>query len=137
MEIKWYWPMEMLGFVENISAEYQDGYIHYSVSGSCDTVMMWLLLGLFPLLFLFGFLTRRLSARAGRDTLGIWLARVSVALLLGYALLLSIGVGPYIQFYPSGGGFISFDTLEHLLYGIYCALLALSLLLGGKLGKPK
>ena len=89
MEIKWYWPMEMLGFVENISAEYQDGYIHYSVSGSCDTVMMWLLLGLFPLLFLFGFLTRRLSARAGRDTLGIWLARVSVALLLGYALLLS------------------------------------------------
>ena len=57
MEIKWYWPMEMLGFVENISAEYQDGYIHYSVSGSCDTVMMWLLLGLFPLLFLFGFLT--------------------------------------------------------------------------------
>ena len=99
--------------------------------------MMWLLLGLFPLLFLFGFLTRRLSARAGRDTLGIWLARVSVALLLGYALLLSIGVGPYIQFYPSGGGFISFDTLEHLLYGIYCTLLALSLFLGGKLGKPK
>lgn len=70
MEIKWYWPMEMLGFVENISAEYQDGYIHYSVSGSCDTVMMWLLLGLFPLLFLFGFLTRRLSARAGRGHSG-------------------------------------------------------------------
>ena len=60
-----------------------------------------------------------------------------MALLLGYALLLSIGVGPYIQFYPSGGGFISFDTLEHLLYGIYCALLALSLFLGGKLGKLK
>ena len=75
MEIKWYWPMEMLGFVENISAEYQDGYIHYSVSGACDTVMLWFLLGLFPLLFLFGFLTRRLSARAGRSTLGIWLVR--------------------------------------------------------------
>ena len=101
MEIKWYWPMEMLGFVENISAEYQDGYIHYSVSGSCDTVMMRFLLGLFPLLFLFGFLTRRLSARAGRDALGIWLARVSVALLLGYALLLSMVWGLIFNSIPA------------------------------------
>ena len=40
MEIKWYWPMEMLGLVENISAEYNDGYTHYQVSTLCAQVLL-------------------------------------------------------------------------------------------------
>ena len=136
MKIEWYWPMEMLGLVENISAEYNDGYTYYQVSALCAQVLRYALLALIPLLILLGFLARRLTARAGRPAAGIWLVRGGVALLLVYALLLAAGTGPYLQLYPSGGGFISFDTLEHLMQGGYCALLALALCLGGRLGRP-
>ena len=136
MEIKWYWPMEMLGLVENISAEYNDGYTHYQVSTLCAQVLLYALLALIPLLFLLGFLARRVTGRAGRPAAGIWLVRSGVGLLLAYALLLATGAGPYLQLYPEGGGFISFDTLEHLLQGGYCAVLALAIYLGGRLGRP-
>ena len=135
MEITWYWPMELLGLVKDISGEYNDGWTHYQVSRMCDTVMKYLIFGLIPVLFLLGFLARRLTARAGRDALGIWLVRGGSILLLIYALLLAAGVGPYLKLYPKGGGFLSFDTLEHILQGIYCALLALALFLGGRLGR--
>ena len=137
MEIKWYWPMELLGLVKDVSGEYNDGWTHYQVSRMCDTVMKCLIWGAIPAMLLLGFLVRRVAARTGRDTLGIWLVRVSVILLLVYALLLAVGVGPYLKLYPKGGGFLSFDTLENVLRGVYCALLALALFLGGRLGRRK
>ena len=137
MKIEWYWPMEALGLVENISEEYNDGYTYYQVSAFCAQLLLYVLLALIPLLFLLGFLARRLTARAGRGAAGIWLVRGGAAALLIYALLLATGTGPYLQFYPEGGGFISFDTLEHLMMGGYCALLALALFLGVLLGRPR
>ena len=136
MKIKWYWPMELLGLVKNISGEYNDGYTYYQVSALCAQVLRYALLALIPLLILLGFLARRLTARTGRPAAGIWLVRGGVVLLLVYALLLAAGTGPYLQLYPSGGSFISLDTLEHLMQGGYCALLALALCLGGRLGRP-
>lgn len=137
MEVKWYWPMELLGLVEDISGEYNDGWTHYQVSGMCDTVMKYLIWGLIPAMFLLGFLAQRLMDRTGQNILGVWLVRGGVILLLVYALFLAVGVGPYIKLYPRGGGFLSFDTLDHILRGIYCALLALAFFLGGKLGGRK
>lgn len=128
--------MELLGLVENISGEYNDGYTHYQVSALCAQVLLYALLALIPLLFLLGFLARRLTGRAGRPAAGIWLVRGGVVLLLVYALLLAAGAGPYLQLYPRGGGFLSLDTLEHLVQGGYCAVLALALCLGGRLGRP-
>ena len=55
MKIKWYWPMEILGLVKDLTGEYNDGYTHYEVSRRCDELMKILLLGLFPALFLLGF----------------------------------------------------------------------------------
>lgn len=136
MKIEWYWPMEMLGLVKNISAEYNDGYTHYQVSAHCAQVLLYALLALIPLLFLLGVLAQRLTDRAGRPAAGTWLVRGGVVLLLIYALLLATGTGPYLRLYPRGGSFLSFDTLEHLVQGGYCAVLALALLLGGRLGRP-
>ena len=136
MKIKWYWPMELLGLVENITAEYNDGYTHYQVSALCAQVLLYALLALRPLLVLLGVLIRWLTVRAGRPAAGIWLVRGGVALLLVYALLLAAGTGPYLQLYPCGGGFLSLDTLDHLLQGGCCAVLALALYLGGRLGRP-
>ena len=56
MKIKWYWPMEILGLVKDLTGEYNDGYTHYEVSRRCDELMKILLWGLFPALFLLGFL---------------------------------------------------------------------------------
>lgn len=137
MEVKWYWPMELLGLVKDVSGEYSDGWTHYQVSRMCDTVMKYLILGLIPAMLLLGFFIRRLAGRTGQNILGIWLVRGGVVLLLIYALLLAIGVGPYIKLYPRGGGFLSFDTLDHILRGMYCALLALAFFLGGRLGRRK
>ena len=70
MKIKWYWPMEILGLVKDLTGEYNDGYTHYEVSRRCDELMKILLWGLFPALFLLGFLARRCLARAGQDPFG-------------------------------------------------------------------
>ena len=95
--------MELLGLVENITAEYNDGYTHYQVSALCAQVLLYALLVLLPLLVLLGFLLRWITVRAGRPAVGIWLVRGGVALLLVYALLLAAGTGPYLQLYPCGG----------------------------------
>lgn len=137
MKIKWYWPMEMLGLVKDLTGEYNDGYTHYEVSRHCDELMKALLWGLFPALFLLGFLVRRCLARTGQDPFGKGLVYGGTILLLGYAVLLAAGIGPYIQLYPKGGGFLSFDKLNHVLMGLYCTMLALSLFLGGRLGQIK
>ena len=53
-------------------------------------------------------------------------------ILLVYAVLLAVGIGPYIEFYPQGAGFLDFSTLEYIIDGIYVGILALMLFLGGK-----
>lgn len=129
MEIKWYGLAETLGLVEDIAYRYNDGYTHYRVSARADEVFSALTFSLIPLLFLAGFLLRRFGGRKCAKAV-----RVGVILLLVYAVLLAVGIGPYIQLYPRSGGFLDFSTLEHIIEGIYCALLALCLQLGGKLG---
>ena len=108
MEVKWYLPAKLLGLVEDISYQYNDGYTHHIVSARTGDVFLTFFLALIPILFLTGF-------------------------LLLYALTSAVGLGPYIQFYPQSAGFLDLSLLEHIVQGLYCALLALSLFLGGKL----
>ena len=133
MELKWYAPAQWLGLVEDISHEYNDGFTHYTVSVKANDVFACLTLSLLPLLFLAGFLIRFLCTRRGKAHMG-HAVRVAAGILLIYAVLLAVGIGPYIQFYPQSSGFLDFSTLEHIVDGVYCALLGPSLYLGGKLG---
>ena len=92
MEIKWYWLAERMGLVRDVSALYDDGTT-YQVSAKADEIFGAIELALIPLLFLLGFaLCFFSSSRAP--------LRVGVGLLLGYALLLAVGMGPYVEFYP-------------------------------------
>jgi len=128
MELKWYFPAKLLGLVEDISYQYNDGFIHHSVSARTDEVFFTFFLALIPILFLTGFLLRfRDSGRGQKIVLG------GALFLLAYALTSTVGLGPYIQFYPQSAGFLDFSLLEHIAQGIYCLLLAASLFLGGKL----
>ena len=127
MNIKWYAPAKWLGLVKDISHTYNDGYTHYTVSAQTGDIFAYLTLSLLPLLFVIGVLMGfRRKERA---------IRMGVILLLVYGLLLAVGIGPYIELYPQGSGFIALSALEHFIEGIYTALLALSLYLGGRLGR--
>ena len=127
MNIKWYAPAKWLGLMEDLTHQYNDGYTHYTVSAKANDVFAYLTLSLLPLLFVIGVLMGfRRKERA---------IRMGVILLLVYGLLLTVGIGPYIQLYPQGSGFIDLSALEHFIEGIYTALLALSLYLGGRLGR--
>ena len=127
MNIKWYAPAKWLGLVKDISHTYNDGYTHYTVSAQTGDIFAYLTLSLLPLLFVIGVLMGfRRKERA---------IRMGVILLLVYGLLLAVGIGPYIELYPQGSGFIDLSALEHFIEGIYTALLALSLYLGGRLGR--
>lgn len=130
MNIKWYAPAKWLGLMEDLTHQYNDGYTHYTVSAKANDVFAYLTLSLTPIFFLLGFLIgRRYGAETGRHSI-----RITISLLLVYGVLLATGVGPYIQFYPQSSGFLDLSALEHLVDGIYCALLALCIHLGGKLG---
>ena len=131
MNIKWYAPAKWLGLMEDLTHQYNDGYTHYTVSVKANDVFAYLTLSLLPILFLAGFLIgRKCSADTSKPLLGS-----GIVLLLVYSVLLAVGIGPYIQLYPQSSGFLDFSVLEHIVDGIYCALLALSLYLGGRLGK--
>ena len=134
MELKWYAPARWLGLVKDISHEYNDGFTHYTVSVKANDVFACLTLSLLPVLFLAGFLIRFLCTRRGKADKGKTAVRVIAVILLIYAILLAVGVGPYIQLYPQSSGFLDFSTLEHIVDGVYCALLALSVYMGGRLG---
>ena len=70
MKIKWYWLAEQMGLVSNLTAQYNDGAIHYQVSARADEVFSILFLSLIPLLFLFGLILRFLLCRAGHPNAG-------------------------------------------------------------------
>ena len=135
MKIKWYWLAEQLGLVTDLTAQYNDGAIHYRVSAQVSEVFFVLLLSLIPLLFLLGLALCFFLPRSGRELLARRATGCSTLLLAFYGLLLAFGAAPYLLFYPQGGSFISFRTLENILRGLYTTLLALSLFLGGKTGR--
>ena len=132
MTIKWYWPAEMLGLVKNISHEYNDGGTYWSVAGNTGDVFLTLMLSMFGVMFFAGFLLHfiyRVKQNALRGEKIVFSAMID---LLVYAILLAVGIGPYIQFYPQSAGFLDFSTIEHIIDGIYVGLLALMLNLGSK-----
>ncbi len=137
MEIKWYGLAELLGLVENISAQFNDGATHYKVQSETGTVFFWLHMALLLLLFATGFFLQHTAIKRNNNTCKT-LSLVLIGLLCLYAFTSVVGIGPYISFYPQGGSFIDFDILEHILQGIFILLYALCVFLGGKLaGKFK
>lgn len=135
MDIKWYWLAEQLNLVKDISHLYNDGFTHYEVSAGTDDFFQALTISAILVLFSLGFLLCFFTALRGQEKTGQLIIRGSMTLFLIYAVLLAIGVGPYIQFYPQGSGFLDFSMLEHFLEGLYFAFLALVMFLGGRLGK--
>ena len=136
MEIEWYWLAEKLGLIKNVTAEYADGSTYYEVAVKGAerffTALAW---SMIPLFFLLGLITCMLAVWKNRQNAGKTVLRCGIVVLLLYAVLLAVGIGPYIEFYPRGGGFIDLSVLEHMAEGVYCAILALCLFLGGKLGQ--
>lgn len=133
MEIKWYWFAEQMGLVEDVSHLYSDGTT-YQVSADTGEVFGWIAFSLIPLVLLIGFLLRFFTARRRGERTAQMILRTGIGMLLLYALLLAVGIGPYIEFYPQGSGFLDLSGIEHILEGIFCAFLALMLYLGGRLG---
>lgn len=130
MELKWYGLAQFLGLVEDIAYQYNDGYTHYRVSARTGDVFAALTFSLLPILFVTGLLIRwKCDPIRGKR-----LVKIGVTMLLVYAVLLAVGIGPYIELYPQSGGFLDFSTPEHIIDGVYCAILALALHLGGRLG---
>ena len=127
MEIKWYWLAIRLGLVEDLSGISSTGETR-SVSADTDEVFLAIRLGLLILLLGLGFALGRFCASRAPIHIG-------VGVLLTYALLQAVGFGPYVQFYPTGGGFFDLSVLEHILAGIFCALVALFFHLSGRLGR--
>jgi len=134
VELKWYWPAERLGLVKDLRDLYDDGTT-WQVSARADEVFAWIFFVLALSLLLAVFLLRFFGVRKDRDPLCRRVQRILTVLLLIRAILVAVGVGPYVQFYPTGGGFIDLSVLEHILAGILWALLALAVFLFGKLGR--
>ena len=132
MTIKWYWPAEMLGLVKNISHEYIDGGTYWSVAGNTGDVFLTLMLSMFAVMFFAGFLMHFIYRVKQNALRGEKIVFSAMIVLLVYAILLAVGVGPYIQFYPQSAGFLDFSTIEHIIDGIYVGLLAMMLYLGSK-----
>ena len=132
MTIKWYWPAQMLGLVKNISHEYNDGGTYWSVAGNTDDVFLTLLLSMIGFMFFVGFLIHFVYRVKQNPMRGEKFMLIAAIMLLVYAILLAVGIGPYIQFYPQSAGFLDFSTLEHIIDGVYVAILALMLFLGSK-----
>lgn len=135
MEIKWYWLAEQFDLVKNVSHLYNDGYTHYEVASRAGDFFQALAISAIFVMFSLGFLLCFFATLKGREKTGKCIVRWCMAVLLVYAMLLAIGVGPYIQFYPQGSGFLDFSILEHVVEGLYFAVLALIMFLGGKMGK--
>ena len=132
MTIKWYWPAEMLGLVKNISHEYNDGGTYWSVAGNTGEVFLTLLLSMIGVMFFAGFLIHFIYRVKQNPIRGEKCVLIAVIMLLAYAILLAVGIGPYIQFYPQSAGFLDLSTLEHIIDGVYVGILALMLFLGSK-----
>jgi len=134
MEIKWYWPAKMLGLVEDISHEYNDGFAHTRVSARADEVFMYLHLAFPVILFMISFIISFLYTKKDKATIVKKALNVVIILMLIYAVLLLIGIAPYFTFYPQGGGFIDLTVFENIVRGLYFAICAFFVWLGRKAG---
>lgn len=134
MEFEWYWPAKQMGFVKDISEQYNDGVRHLQVSSKVGDVFMMLTFSLIPLCFIIGFLIRWILGRKRKNDLAKKFIWGIGGVMFVYAILLAVGIGPYIEFYPKGSGFLDLSVIEHIIEGIYCGFLVLILLLGGKIG---
>lgn len=135
MTIKWYGLAELLGLVKNISHEYNDGGTYWSVASNTGDVFLTILLSMIPVMFFIGYLLHFIYRSKQNAQKGEKVVLGCTIMLLIYAVLLAVGVGPYIQFYPQGAGFLDFSTIEHIMDGIYVGILALMVFLGGKVDK--
>lgn len=134
MEVKWYWLAELLGLVRNVSDQYGDGGIHYEVSARADEIFGAIGLSAIAVLFLLGLIIRFAGVKMAHENGAKGVVICISAVLLVYALLLTVGIGPYIRWYPQDGGFLDLSLLEHIAQGLYFALLAGMLRLGSRLG---
>ena len=121
-----------LNLVKNISHEYNDGGTYWSVAGNTGDVFLTLMLSMFGVMFFAGFLLHFIYRVKQNALRGEKIVFSAMIVLLVYAILLAVGVGPYIQFYPQSAGFLDFSTIEHIIDGVYVGLLALMLYLGSK-----
>lgn len=134
LKIKWYLPAKILGLVKDISAEYGDGAVYYRVSSKADEVFFALALSMILLMFIIGFAVRYFMYKKEMGELSHkTLCALCIALVI-YSVMLSTGIGPYISFYPQGSGFIDLSIIEHIIDGLYVALLSLALWIGGRIG---
>jgi hypothetical protein len=102
------------------------------VAGNTGDVFLTLMLSMFAVMFFAGFLMHFIYRVKQNALRGEKIVFSAMIVLLVYAILLAVGVGPYIQFYPQSAGFLDFSTIEHIIDGIYVGLLALMLYLGSK-----
>jgi len=131
MTIKFYGPMKLLGFVTELSGENGETF---SVSAKVDDFMAQVLVFLIFAAFLAAFTARFFRRLKGKEGICI-VGKTTSIILFTYAILQAVGIGPYFELYPQGGGFIDMSTLEHLLQGAYTAFLGVMVLFGGKCGE--
>ena len=134
MEIKWYWPAEQLGLVQDLRELCDDGTT-WQVSARAGEVFFGIHLTLVLLLLAGIFFLRFFSTSGKAEKRAHTVQRVLIAVLLIRAVLVMAGIGPYFQFYPTGGGFFDLTLLEHILSGILWGFLALAVFLVGTLGR--
>ena len=134
MRIKWYWPAKMLGLVKDISHEYNDGAIHTRVSAKAGDIFFCLHPALPVVLFILGFIISFFIRDKSKKSIIKKVFNILIIILLVYAVLLAIGIAPYLEFYPRGGGFIDLTVFENIVHGIYTAITAFALWLGKTAG---
>ena len=134
MRIKWYWPAKMLGLVKDISHEYNDGAIHTSVSAKAGDIFFCLHLALPVVLFLLGLMITFFIRDKSKKSIIKKVFNILIIILLVYAVFLAVGIAPYLEFYPRGGGFIDLTVFENMIRGTYTAITAFALWLGKTAG---
>ena len=140
LELEWYWLAEALGLSEDISVP-GSGELCYSVSARAGEffALLFLILSITAVigLFLTGYGIRRHACKTGDPDGGRLCITVGVITLLIIGLLQAIGFGPYIEWYPGqhSSGFLDLSVIDHCITGIFFAILALLLHLGGRLGR--
>ena len=139
MEIECYALFERLGLIRDIVYD-KNGYRTCTVSAKADDVyavmclVIWLILTVG--LFVIGLLICRLMVKKGRANTAMTALRCGICVLLAVGILHTVGIGPYIEFYPgqNSSSFIDLSVIDHFISGIGYAISALCLFFGGKTG---
>lgn len=130
MKIKWYWPAKMLGLIKEVNDEVGS----LSVSAKADDFMAFVNISLLIVVFIAAFLISFISFKTDKEKLIKKAVIMTLVIVLILAVLHCFGIAPYIQYYPTGSGFIDITVLENLARGIYHGFIALSIFAGSKIG---